>query len=323
MNFQHVHTVKYFDGIIHSGYPARGEMDPSYHDGRKAFKKTCFRREALDLKRPDGRRVFLGAIDATGENEGKLQVYYFNDDANEAFVQGIRGNLPMYVAAYLKHVKGYSERSIASIMQACQETYRLNYKDCKWDSTTRSISPLAQINRQGFADRMAQRNMQFLLPEVMSAYSKSDPTSKTFSDAAKSEVADGFRFKNRPGFNPKEGDAASCLSENSHTTNGAASNRSVTTQDVQCKMPELRIELHQLQDQLRELSPTDDLFEHDLVASTDIDQLSFSSNASAIIETLFKDTQECIRLFKVRISELQQDAPPPGDKWKHRPFSLR
>ena len=88
-------------------------------------------------------------------------------------------------------------------------------------------------------------------------------------------------------------------------------------------MPELRIELHQLQDQLRELSPTDDLFEHDLVASTDIDQLSFSSNASAIIETLFKDTQECIRLFKVRLSELQQDAPPPGDKWKHRPFSLR
>ena len=264
------------------------------------------------MRRSDGRKVFLGAIDATGENEGKLQVYYFNDDANEAFVNGIRGNLPMFVAAYLKHVKGYSERSIAAVMQACQETYRLNYKDCKWDSATRSISPLAQVHRQGFAERMAERNMQFLLPEVLSAYSKSDQAGKTFSDAAKAEVADGFRFKNKPGFHPKEGDAASCLSENSHTTNGAASNRSVTTHDIQCRMPELRIELHQLQDQLRELSPSDDLFAHELVSSTDIDQLSFTSNASAILETLFRDTQECIRLFKVRLGELQQDASPPA-----------
>jgi hypothetical protein len=236
------------------------------------------------MRRSDGRKVFLRAIDATGENEGKLQVYYFNDDANEAFVNGICGNLPMFVAAYLKHVKGYSERSIAAVMQACQETYRLNYKDCKWDSATRSISPLAQVHRQGFAERMAARNMHFLLPEVLSAYSKSDQAGKTFSDAAKAEVADGFRFKNKPGFHPKEGDAASCLSENSHTTNGAASNRSVTTHDIA----------------------------HELVSSTDIDQLSFTSNASAILETLFRDTQECIRLFKVRLGELQQDASPPA-----------
>jgi hypothetical protein len=77
-------------------------------------------------------------------------------------------------------------------------------------------------------------------------------------------------------------------------------------------MPELRTELHQLQEQLRELHPDDDLFLHDLMQSTDVDQLSFNSNASATLDQLYKDTHECIRLIKVRISELQRDAVPPA-----------
>jgi hypothetical protein len=290
-------------------------MDPSFHDGRKAFRNTSFRRELLDIRRPDGKKVFLGAIDATGENEGKLQVYYFSDDENEKFVTGICGNLPMYVGAYLKHVKGYSARSITSILGACTDTYRLGANDYKWDAATRSIQPLTQINRLSFADRMAQRDMHFLLPEVLASFTRPNSGDKAFSDDAKQEVAKAFHFKNKPGYNPTPADAASCLSENSHSTTGAFSNRSVTTHDIQVRMPELRTELHQLQEQLRELSPDDELFSHDLMTSTDVDALSFgshNSNASTIMNQLFKDTQECIRLIKVRVGELQRNADPPA-----------
>jgi hypothetical protein len=64
MNYHHVHNTVQFDGISLPDYPARGEMDPCYHDGRKAFKNTSIRRETLDICHPDGTRVFLGAIEA-------------------------------------------------------------------------------------------------------------------------------------------------------------------------------------------------------------------------------------------------------------------
>ena len=312
MNFQYVHEVRYFDGIICGDYKARGEMDPCYHDGRKAFRNTTFSREVLDIRRPDGQRVFLGAIDATGENDGKLQVYYFSEDANDKFVTGICGNLPMYVSAYLKHVKGYSARSISSILGACSDSFRLSANDYKWDGESRSIQPLAQINRLSFADKMAQRDMHFLLPEVLASFSKLGSGDKVFSDEAKQSVAKAFHFKNKPGFNPTPADAASCLSDNSHSSTGAQSNRSVTTQDIQVQMPELRTELHQLKEQLRSISPDDDLLDNDLMATTDVDQLSFGSNASAILAQLFKDTQDCIRLIKVRLGDLQREAVPPA-----------
>eukprot|EP00956_Cyclotella_meneghiniana_P040513 scaffold197929_cov122-Cyclotella_meneghiniana.AAC.1 len=104
-------------------------MDPKFHDRRQAFKNTCIRRELLDIRRPDGKKVFLGAIDGSGENKGRLQTYYYNDDKNEIFVGGICGNLPMYLYAYLLNVKGYSERSILAILSGCTETYRLGARD--------------------------------------------------------------------------------------------------------------------------------------------------------------------------------------------------
>jgi hypothetical protein len=54
-----------------------------------------------------------------------MMVYYFNSDANDAFVSSICGNLPMFRHAYLTHVKGYSERSINAILSGCSESYRL------------------------------------------------------------------------------------------------------------------------------------------------------------------------------------------------------
>ena len=99
---------------------ARGEMDVKYHDHRTAFKNTSIKREMLDIRGPDGKKVFLGAIDGSGENKGSMQTYYFNDDAKEVFVGGMHGSLAMYLYAYLKNVKGYSERSVLAILSGCK-----------------------------------------------------------------------------------------------------------------------------------------------------------------------------------------------------------
>jgi hypothetical protein len=295
-------------------YPARGEINSCYHDGRRAFKHTSFRREVLDIRRPDGKKVFLGAIDGSVENSGKLMTYYYNDEANEQFVAGIRGNLPMYVFHYLRNVKGYSERSILSILSTCLESYRLTARDAKWDHGSRSIQPITHLTTQDFVGRMAQREMHFLLPEVMETYgdkqSAKKHKKKNFSDAAKEEVARGYRFKNKPGFNPNPTDAASAYSESNSTT-GAASNRSVTTNDIQAKLPGFREELNGLIENLREVSCHDELFDHPLMSSTNVDELSLGSSASAQLNALYKDTLECIRLLKVRIGELGQNGSPP------------
>eukprot|EP00956_Cyclotella_meneghiniana_P007755 scaffold10339_cov41-Cyclotella_meneghiniana.AAC.11 len=312
MNYEHVHAVMFFDGITLCDWPARGEMDPKFHDSRQAFKNTCIRRELLDIHRLDGNKVFLGAIDSSGENKGRLQTYFFNDDANEVFVGGICGNLPMYMYAYLKNAKGYSERSILAILSGCSESYRLDARDAKWNAETRSITPLAQLGRSDFTAKMAQRNMTL--------FEASPPPKRTFSDAAKDEVAKGLRFKDKPGYNPTSADAASVLTNKSQSTTGAASNRSVTTHDIQCQLPELRNDLNQLRQRLLELSPNDDLFDHPLMASSTVDDLSEHSSAStAQLNAFYKDTQQCILLLKTRIGELSQDGRPPPESGSAAP----
>jgi hypothetical protein len=213
MNYKHMHSIVLFDGILMCDYPARGEIDACYHDGRRAFKHTCFCCKVLDIRRLDGKKVFVGAIDGSAENSGKLMTYYFNNEANKQFIAGICGNLPMYVFAYLKHVKGYSERSIRAILRACSESQCLTARDAKWGNETRSIMSITQLVSQDFVDRMALCDMHILLPEVLRSYSKSTTNSKkTFSDTAKEEVAKGYKFKNKPGYNPNPTDAASVFS---------------------------------------------------------------------------------------------------------------
>eukprot|EP00956_Cyclotella_meneghiniana_P035674 scaffold116951_cov42-Cyclotella_meneghiniana.AAC.2 len=318
MNYEHVHSVMFFDGISVCDWPARGKMDTKYHDSRRAFKNTCIRRELLDIRRPDGSKVFLGAIDGSGDNRGRLQTYFFNDDANELFVGGICGNLPMYLYAYLKNIKG-SERSILAILSGCSESYRLGARDAKWNADTRSITPLAQLGGSDFTAKMAQRNMTVLPPEVMKCYSKQAAAKKTFSDAAKEEVAKGLRFKDKPGYNPTSADAASVLTDRSQATDGAASNRSVTTHDIQCQLPELRNKLNQLRQRLLELSPDNNIFDHPLMAASTVDDLSEHSSASAQLNTFYKDTQQCILLLKTRIGKLSQDGRPPPESGSAAP----
>lgn len=159
---------------------------------------------------------------------------------------------------------------------------------------------------------MAKQEMTLLLPEIMLTYSKQAKSEKkTFSDAAKEAVAQGLRFKDKPGFNPTPTDAASVLSNKSHSTSGAASNRSVTTEHIQGQFPELRSELNQLRQRLMEVSPEDEFFNHPLMSATTVDDLSVNSSASAQLAALYKDTQQCIFLLKARFCELGVDGSPP------------
>jgi hypothetical protein len=61
---------------------------------------------------------------------------------------------------------------------------------------------------------------------------------------------------------------------------------------------------------LREVSCDDELFDHPLMSSTNVDELSLGSSASAQLNALYKDTLECIRLLKVRLGELGQIGSP-------------
>ena len=311
MNYNHLHSVVEFDGVINLSYPARGEMDPKYHDCRKAFKTTCIKRELLDVRRPDGEKVFLGAIEQSGDKEGSIQTYYFNNDKNDRFVEGINGNLAPFLYHYLINVKGYTERSVMKILGGFSEGHRLSAKDAIWDPKTRSVKTLTQHTTPSFATKMAERGMTFLLPDVLKAHSGKKEAKKEFSDEAKQKVAEAMGFKNKPGFNPTPADAASQLSDNTHSTNGNASNRSVTTTDIQCRMPELRLELNKLRHTLLETSSDDPLLQHELLKATDVENLSLSSSASAALAALYKDTKECIRLLKVRLGELGQTGIPP------------
>jgi hypothetical protein len=167
---------------------------------------------------------------------------------------------------------------------------------------------------------MTQQDMHILLPEVMRTYSKSEVKSKkAYSDAVKEEVAKGYKFKDKPGYNPNPTDAASVLSENSHTTTGAASNRSVTTADIQSKLPTFREELNSLKEQLLEASPDDETFQHPLMSSTNIEELSLQSSASAQLAALYKDTTECIRLLKARLGALGRNGDPPPSSGRTGP----
>jgi hypothetical protein len=55
----------------------------------------------------------------------------------------------------------------------------------------------------------------------------------------------------------------------------------------------------------------DVLFDHPLMTSTSVDELSLNSSASAQLAAFYKDTQQCILLLKTRLGELGEDGAPP------------
>jgi hypothetical protein len=166
---------------------------------------------------------------------------------------------------------------------------------------------------------MEKRQLAVLLPEIMTMADRGrsnaghggKAAAKT-PDAAKERVAAVFNFRNKPGYNPTPADQASVMTDTSHSTNGAASNRSVTTDNIQCQLPELRLRLNHLRERLRILSPADPLFSENVMVDSTFDDISLSSNASLVLNAIYKDTKTCIRMLLVRISELEHGSPPPS-----------
>lgn len=313
MNFQHTHTVVEFSGITNLYAPARGELAPDAHPTLKCPKFTSLRRELLDVRRPDGEPVFRGVIQLTGAKSNTISAYYFNSDKNEEFVRRIQ-DLASFIYCYLTQVKQYSVRATNHVLAAFEEQVRLLARDSTWDSTNFVATPINSTSQLGFADRMSDRGIEsgaatFLLPDLLKraaddSASKAEKQKK-FSDEAMNRVAESMRFKQRPGYNPTSGDNASVLTNSSHVTDGAASFRSVTTADIQTRMPERRAELNQLKDELEELSPGDPLFSDKLMADTNVETMSVNSSASAMISALYRDTQKCITKLKLRIAEVK------------------
>ena len=115
--------------------------------------------------------------------------------------------------------------------------------------------------------------------------------------------------RDRPGYNVTTGDNGSVLTDSSHVTDGAASNRSVTTADIQGRLPDMRMELNALKDELAELSPSDPLFNDPLIEATNIESLSVNSSESAALEAIFRDTKKAATALRVRIAQLKYPAP--------------
>jgi hypothetical protein len=78
-------------------------------------------------------------------------------------------------------------------------------------------------------------------------------------------------------------------------------------------MPELRLDLNRLKSVFHNLSPEDPLFADPVMKSTDFDELSFNSSASAALAAFYKDTKKCITLLKIRICELEHGRPLPSN----------
>ena len=306
MQYAHNHRCITFASVEFLMYPFHVEVeDPSLPH----FKKSTLKREILDFRRPsDDKKVFVGVMECTGEKEGHITLCYYNDDANEAFVNGMAGHLAAFTFQYLRHVKRYTARCINAGLASFSSTARLSAADSSWDAENRSIRTITAITSyNSFATRMEQQEMTFDLNELMRATRAAD----TYSDRARDRVAAMHNLRNRPGFNPTPAGDALAISDTSRQTTGAASNRSVVTSDIQCSMPNLRLDLSALKNELLELSPEDHLFDEPVMKESSLDNLSLSSSASAELNALYKDTKACILLLKLRIAELKHGSPPP------------
>jgi hypothetical protein len=309
MQYAHNHRCVTFGNVDFLMYPFRVELeDPS----KPHFKKSHLKRKILDFCRPgDDLKVFLGVMECTGEMVGSILLCYYNDDANEAFIKGMGPHLAAYTYQYLKQHKGYTVRCINSALGAFSPTARLSASDSIWNAENRSVRLVGSTTTTSFAARMEERETTFDLSELMVASCVASRDTPRFSDEAKDRVASLHNLRNRPGYNPTPAGDASAISNTTHQTNGAASNRSVVTENIQCHMPELRLELSALKQELLEKSPDDPLFNEPVITESNVKNLSLSSSTSSELKALYKDTKACVLLLKLRLAELKHGVPPP------------
>jgi hypothetical protein len=263
-------------------------------------------------------KVFSGVMECGSDKPDSISCVYFNDEKNDDFVQScINGKLPPFLWQYLLKRKAYSDRCRFSVFQSFSERARLTAQDSVMDDQTLAVGTLSTATGTSLTDRMGEMRMDILLSEIVkqAENAKKDRDRKSrpgFSDAAMERVEASFCLRNRPGLNVTAAGDASVLTDSSHHTDGAASNRSVVTDDIQMRMPKLRLELNRLKSLLHNLSPEDSLFQDKIMKSTDFEDLSLNSSASAALAAFYKDTNRnaslCSRFASANLS--RPPSPP-------------
>jgi hypothetical protein len=314
------HTVEY-DNVLNVNNVASPQSDVSTV---QVPKRSSIKREILGICRPDGSRVFDGVMECTGERATTISCVYYDSDENEQFIRNcMKSDLAAFLYRYTKHVRHYNEVGALSVLSGFTMTSRFRAADSTFDPKTYEVKTLTESKATSFADVMEKKQLAVLLPEIMTMAdrgrnnhdtpgTRAGRTGAKTPDAAKERVAAVFNFCNKPGYNPTPADQASVMTDTSHSTNGAASNRSVTTDNIQCQLPELRLRLNHLRERLRLLSPEDPLFSENVMVDSTFEDISLSSNASLVLNAIYKDTKTCIRMLLVRISELEHGSPPPS-----------
>ena len=314
MNFAYSYSTVEYGGVENLENLIYVETDPK---GLKAPKKSHLKRELLGITTKSGKKVFSGVMECSGSKSSCISLVYYNDDENCDLVEnGIAGNIAAFLYQYLVHVNHYTARCASSIVSGFSPAIALTAKDSRWDHDLYRVSTLQDLTMpSSFSKRMEDKGMGELLPEILGmAQVEQDrkARNKAKVDETKQKVADAYRLRKKEGFDPDPADAASRLTEASRQTNGQASNRSVTTENIQSDMPNLRLELSELKSKLEAVSPTDSLLEHPAAADDAVDNLSAGSNFSVTLKAFYKDTKDCINKIKFRISELSLGCPPPS-----------
>ena len=308
VNFNHKYREATFAGIENLFYPTK----PQSTDGSQVFKKSNPKREILDIRRPsDGSKLICGVMECSGDKEGSVSVCFYDDDESERIVNGMKGNLAAFLYQYCKHIKKYSPDALKSLSSSFGATYRLSVADCSFDVKTYELKTLKQATTSSsLSTHMTSLQIDGILPELLKQ-AENNKKKKMFSDAAMERVAQTQNLKDKPGFNTHAPDEASAFSDATKSSSGNASNRSVVTADIQIRLPELRMTLHELKSRLQDLNSDDLLFKLPIMSDSAFEELSLNSSASEVLASFFKDTQQCITLLKARLAELEHGDPPP------------
>ena len=186
--------------------------------------------------------------------------------------------------------------------------HRFSCCDSSRDPSNYTVKTLADAANDSLARDM--RNSGCLeinadLIEKMNIDMANKKKTKKFDDEAMKKVVASMNFKDDVCALSELGGGATVLSGQ---TDGRMTNASVTPENIQRDLPELRVVFRSLYNDLMEKSPDDALFETTEFATNDSD-LEFDDTASTELKNLFKSTKTKIIKLRARLAELEAGSP--------------
>ena len=313
MNFNHNYTSIELPGVVSLEWPARVQMKDK--GLKKPYKKTCLKKELLNLARKDGKLFVNGVLPIkTGRSKGMITLVFYNDDASQAFVDSFAAQFAEFVYQYLSNVRQYSEKCVMTIMSAFADEDKLKAMDSKWDHENYRVKSLRATSTSNFIGEMGKLGLldipAALLADMKSRRPGGGANAPQFNSDAMDRVAAAMRFNDKEGCALTDVDGkASRYSDSTTVTNGQESNRSTTTNDVELNLTQLRTKFNRHKLILRDLSPEDPLFKETFFGNDPLHGMELEDSASAERKTLYSLTKKNIILLRARIAELEQGAP--------------